>query len=113
MGGARDRSRSPMGGGFGGVPMGGGIGNGISEIMNLIVTREQARLNKEWGYADQVRQQLNAMGVQLFDKTQSWTHSDGRKGRIPSFNEIEAGVTADTLVAQANMAPPAGANDPA
>merc|ERR1719359_2807971 len=97
-GGARNRSRTPIG-----SVGGGGGGSSLNDIMNLVVTREQARLNKNWAYADQVRQQLNAMGVSVFDKTQSWTSSDGRKGRIPSFNEVEAGVTADTLVAQANV----------
>ena len=38
------------------------------EIQALIDQREQARKDKNWALSDQLRDQLNALGVQLHDK---------------------------------------------
>jgi len=81
---ARDRSRSPHGG-------------ADDEVFGLIVQREQARQAKDFGTADHLRERLTQLGVTLFDKTNQWRTADGRSGRIPSFNEIEGGVTGDSL----------------
>jgi len=62
--------------------------------------REQARLAKDWGLADAVRERLTAAGVTLFDKTNAWRTSDGRSGRIPTWSEIEAGHTAESIIQQ-------------
>lgn len=61
------------------------------EIAQLVFAREQARLAKDWGQADNIRSQLSDEGVQLYDKTRLWKSSDGRSGRIPTFDEVEAG----------------------
>lgn len=61
------------------------------EIAQLIFAREQARLAKDWSQADNLRSQLHDGGVQLYDKTRLWKCSDGRSGRIPTFDEVEAG----------------------
>lgn len=61
------------------------------EIARLIFAREQARLAKDWNQADNLRSQLQEGGVLLYDKTRLWKCSDGRSGRIPSFDEVEAG----------------------
>eukprot|EP00933_Yihiella_yeosuensis_P024973 TRINITY_DN1935_c0_g1_i1.p1 TRINITY_DN1935_c0_g1~~TRINITY_DN1935_c0_g1_i1.p1 ORF type:complete len:404 (+),score=109.09 TRINITY_DN1935_c0_g1_i1:77-1288(+) len=87
---ARARSRSPRG----------GVQVTMDEIVRLVVSREQARLQKDFTMADQYRESLQAVGVTLYDKTRQWKSSDGRSGRIPTFNEIEAGQTAETLIAQ-------------
>lgn len=79
----RNRSRSPR-----------GQDNG--DIMRLIVAREQARLAKDWLNADDIRSQLTAMGVTVFDKTKTWSCIDGRKGNTPTFTELEAGYTGET-----------------
>eukprot|EP00913_Durusdinium_trenchii_P031478 g29471.t1 len=63
----------------------------LKEIRDLVLAREQARLQKDWKLADNIRSQLHDAGVQLFDKTHQWTSTDGRSGRIPSFDEVEAG----------------------
>eukprot|EP00438_Fugacium_kawagutii_P001276 Skav218593 [mRNA] locus=scaffold3628:21761:33429:+ [translate_table: standard] len=39
------------------------------DIAQLIFAREQARLAKDWGQADNLRAQLQDGGVQLYDKT--------------------------------------------
>lgn len=85
----RDRSRSPR--------AAAAALSSNEDIYNLIVQREQARLAKDWAMADSLRDSLNASGVTLFDKTQTWKAADGRSGRIPTFNEIEAGASAESL----------------
>jgi len=79
----RDHSRTPRGHGANG---------GSEDIMRVVVQREQARLQKDFSQADSFREQLGAMGVQLFDKTNSWKAADGRTGRIPTFSEVENGA---------------------
>jgi len=60
-------------------------------MMSLIVQREQARQAKDFATADSLREKLAELGVQLFDKTNSWKCSDGRSGRIPTWQAIESG----------------------
>jgi len=84
---ARDRSRSPHGG-------------LDDEIFSLIVQREQSRQAKDFNMADQLRERLTQLGVTLFDKTNQWRMADGRSGRIPTFSEIEGGLTAESLAVQ-------------
>eukprot|EP00747_Dinoflagellata_sp_TGD_P182521 gnl/TRDRNA2_/TRDRNA2_36801_c0_seq1.p1 gnl/TRDRNA2_/TRDRNA2_36801_c0~~gnl/TRDRNA2_/TRDRNA2_36801_c0_seq1.p1 ORF type:complete len:433 (+),score=91.92 gnl/TRDRNA2_/TRDRNA2_36801_c0_seq1:86-1300(+) len=91
---ARDRSRSPHGSG---------------EIVRLVVGREQARMNKDWELADSYREQLTALGVTLFDKTNQWKCADGRMGQIPTFKELENGVD----VEEKAMQTPGNYNGPA
>jgi len=85
--GGRERSRSPH-----------GAGN-YEEIMRLIVTREQARLGKDWSLADTIRSRLTEMGITLYDKTNSWRSSDGLGGRIPSWTDLESAESVETFIA--------------
>eukprot|EP00929_Paragymnodinium_shiwhaense_P022153 TRINITY_DN14235_c1_g1_i1.p1 TRINITY_DN14235_c1_g1~~TRINITY_DN14235_c1_g1_i1.p1 ORF type:complete len:449 (+),score=99.94 TRINITY_DN14235_c1_g1_i1:136-1482(+) len=82
----RDRSRSPRQGG----QQGGAGGASTEEIQRLIILREQARLSKDFGQADTLRDRLKAFSVNIYDKTNSWSCMDGRAGKIPTFNEIQA-----------------------
>lgn len=86
---ARDRSRSPH------------TLDNTEEIIRLVATREQARLQKDWALADTLRTQLSTMGVTLFDKTASWRTADGKSGRIPTFNELDGGNLERVIVQQA------------
>mmetsp|Transcript_94522 Transcript_94522/g.187307 ORF Transcript_94522/g.187307 Transcript_94522/m.187307 type:complete len:442 (-) Transcript_94522:30-1355(-) len=86
---ARDRSRSPK------------ATDMIEEIIRLVATREQARLQKDWALADTIRVQLTTMGVTLFDKSSSWKTSDGQTGRIPTFTEIDGGNIENIIQQQA------------
>mmetsp|Transcript_10216 Transcript_10216/g.22056 ORF Transcript_10216/g.22056 Transcript_10216/m.22056 type:complete len:409 (+) Transcript_10216:37-1263(+) len=81
------------------------------EIARLVILREQARLGKDWGQADLLRTQLQDAGVQLFDKTNQWKCSDGVTGRIPSFDEIEAGIDASALLSPVETPLPAQNGD--
>lgn len=70
----------------------------------MVFAREQARVAKDWALADSVRERLSAAGVTLFDKTNSWRSSDGQTGKIPTWSDLEAGQTAETVIAlQATM----------
>jgi len=86
---ARDRSRSPK------------ATEMIEEIIRLVATREQARLQKDWALADTIRVQLTTMGVTLFDKSSSWKTSDGQTGRIPTFSELDGlGGNIESIIQQ-------------
>lgn len=79
----RDHSRSPRGVGINSADN--------VDIMRLVVQREQARMAKDFASADSYRQQLSSLGVTLTDKSHTWSASDGRTGRIPTFSEVENG----------------------
>lgn len=79
----RDRSRTPR-----------GAASNTDEILSLIVQREQARQGSDFTQADQIREQLTAMGVTLLDKSHQWRAADGRLGKIPSWSDIESGAWA-------------------
>jgi cysteinyl-tRNA synthetase len=55
----------------------------VVRSVRLIHKREQARAKKNWGDADEIREQLRARGVELYDKNHEWVAQDGRKGVIP------------------------------
>jgi len=82
----RERSRSPR-------------SKNYEEIVQLVVMREQARQGKDWALADTYRTQLQQMGVTLFDKTNSWRSTDGLAGRIPSWADLEAGDSPESISA--------------
>lgn len=75
--------------------------SGGQDFTNLIIQREQARLAKDFSTADHLRMQLKQMGVEVYDKTSTWEASDGRRGRVPSFTEVENGVVPNSLVTNA------------
>mmetsp|Transcript_40352 Transcript_40352/g.125792 ORF Transcript_40352/g.125792 Transcript_40352/m.125792 type:complete len:431 (-) Transcript_40352:34-1326(-) len=89
---ARDRSRSPF-----------EMSSTYEEIGKLVVMREQARYSKDWTLADNIRDKIRAYGVTLNDKTNSWKTSDGQTGRIPTWSEIEAGHTPESIMAAQEM----------
>lgn len=95
----RDVSRSPRGSAG---------SKTLAEIMEMLVQRERARFNKDWSTADTMRQTLSACGVSVFDKTGTWRSTDGLSGKVPTFAELEAGASTETLVMaaeQASLAP--------
>mmetsp|Transcript_108379 Transcript_108379/g.324108 ORF Transcript_108379/g.324108 Transcript_108379/m.324108 type:complete len:385 (+) Transcript_108379:62-1216(+) len=87
---ARERSRSPFAASY-------------EEIISLVVSREQARSAKDWTLADSIREKLSGMGVSLQDKSNTWRSNDGQTGRIPTWSEIEAGHTPESIMAAQEM----------
>mmetsp|Transcript_118933 Transcript_118933/g.237036 ORF Transcript_118933/g.237036 Transcript_118933/m.237036 type:complete len:445 (-) Transcript_118933:58-1392(-) len=71
----------------------------FEEIIKLMVMRERARSAKDWSLADSIRLRLSEMGVTLFDKTSTWRSNDGMSGRIPSWSQLEAGETPESIIA--------------
>jgi len=90
-GGGGGGGRGGGGGGYGGPPMGGGGGGyggpmrGMpdGQIMDMLVMREQARMNRDYQIADQIRNDLRSAGVHVNDAERKWTAEDGRAGPRP------------------------------
>ena len=58
------------------------IGPSNEEISRTIEEREAARKNRDYARADQLRTDLKAQGVELFDVDHEWRASDGRRGSM-------------------------------
>ena len=58
------------------------IGPSSEEISRTIGEREAARKNRDYARADQLRTDLKAQGVELFDADHEWRASDGRRGSM-------------------------------
>jgi cysteinyl-tRNA synthetase len=54
------------------------------EIADILERRDEARTVKDFATADQLRETLRSRGVEVDDKTQSWTAVDGREGSSTS-----------------------------
>eukprot|EP00933_Yihiella_yeosuensis_P067642 TRINITY_DN72602_c0_g1_i1.p1 TRINITY_DN72602_c0_g1~~TRINITY_DN72602_c0_g1_i1.p1 ORF type:complete len:431 (-),score=84.20 TRINITY_DN72602_c0_g1_i1:112-1404(-) len=53
------------------------------QIRMRVQMREDARAQKDWGRADQVRDELRRCGVECVDQEQLWRTTDGKHGRYP------------------------------
>jgi len=62
------------------------------EINALVIQREKARLRKDFATSDMIRDEMKARGVELYDKDLEWKSSDGRRGKIPTFDMIDKGL---------------------
>lgn len=82
-----------------------------ADIEELVYRRVQARYMGKWERADELRDQLRAKGVRLFDASNQWIAADGRKGNIPTFFELEASEW--PVPGTANSGPSAGSTDEA
>jgi len=54
-------------------------------IKNLVQQREQARARKDFARSDELRNQLKAMGVEVFDKEKMWKASSGASGVVLGY----------------------------
>merc|ERR1712008_252123 len=57
-----------------------------SPIKTLIQQREQARANKDFTRSDDIREELKAMGVEVFDKEKMWRATSGASGVILGYH---------------------------
>merc|ERR1711862_1056190 len=62
------------------------------EINAVVIQREKARLRKDFATSDMIRDEMKARGVELYDKDLEWKSSDGRRGKIPTFDMIDKGL---------------------
>jgi len=77
-----------------------------SQIRLLVQQREQARAQKDFARSDEVRDELKALGVEVFDKEKMWRAKNGLSGCIIGFHS-ESGATdleITTLVVQREKA---------
>lgn len=56
-----------------------------SHIKYMIQMREQARAAKDWAQSDKIRDDLRAIGVEVFDKEKMWRAKSGISGVIIGF----------------------------
>jgi len=85
-------------GGMSGVIIGyrGSAGPTDLEICTLVVQREKARQSGDFGTADMIRDELKKVGVEVSDKEKVWRVTDGRGGRVPSWDTLVDGSRADS-----------------
>lgn len=53
-----------------------------SEILRLVALRESARQARRFSESDAIRDELRAVGIELYDKDKEWKAKDGRKGKL-------------------------------
>uniref|UniRef100_A0A7S3Z9B0 RanBP2-type domain-containing protein n=1 Tax=Lotharella globosa TaxID=91324 RepID=A0A7S3Z9B0_9EUKA len=56
-----------------------------SAIDALVEERHEARMSKDYGMADAIRDDLLKAGVHISDVEGTWTTSDGRRGYLPQM----------------------------
>ncbi|CAE7233555.1 cysS, partial [Symbiodinium necroappetens] len=62
------------------------------EIEGLVATRERFRMAKDYASSDELRKELQSVGVELLEKEKKWTCTDGRQGAIPLWSNIGMGM---------------------
>jgi len=60
------------------------------EITTLVVQREKVRQSGDFGTSDMIRNELRAVGVEIYDKEKIWKASDGRQGPVPTWQQVQA-----------------------
>merc|ERR1719277_700303 len=83
--------------------MGAGSGGDAAQINQLIQAREQARCSKDFAQADQIREQLTQMGVEIWDKEKTWKQpSTGLSGIVIGFfgDRAPSDIEVNALVIQ-------------
>lgn len=67
------------------APLGAPRGDPREAIKHLVMRREQARASKDFAQSDMIRDELKAMGVELFDKEKLWKSKDGHSGVVIGY----------------------------
>lgn len=75
-------------------------------IKKMVQQREQARAAKDFAASDRIRDELKAMGVELFDKEKMWRSKTGASGCIIGYRSSggPTDIEITTLVAQREKA---------
>eukprot|EP00808_Paulinella_micropora_P026691 g5743.t1 len=58
----------------------------VEEIKALVQAREDARKDKDYSKADEIRDKLKSLGVSLYDKEKVWKTANGEVGIIPAWD---------------------------
>lgn len=63
------------------------------EILTKVQERESYRQARQFAEADRVRDELRAVGVELYDKEKEWKTSDGRRGVLFTAGSFECSLS--------------------
>merc|ERR1711862_41820 len=63
-----------------------------NEIATLVVQREKARQASDYRTSDIIREELKKYGVEIYDKDKVWKSRNGKHGKVPTFDEVQAGI---------------------
>mmetsp|Transcript_91193 Transcript_91193/g.284197 ORF Transcript_91193/g.284197 Transcript_91193/m.284197 type:complete len:393 (-) Transcript_91193:109-1287(-) len=77
-----------------------------THIKYLVQLREQARAQKDWAQSDKLREELKALGVDIFDKDKMWRSKSGSAGVIIGYRGANGPTDLEisTLVVQRERA---------
>eukprot|EP00440_Ansanella_granifera_P053817 gb/GFBE01058341.1/.p1 GENE.gb/GFBE01058341.1/~~gb/GFBE01058341.1/.p1 ORF type:complete len:195 (+),score=24.88 gb/GFBE01058341.1/:1-585(+) len=56
-------------------------------IYNMLIDREKARMTRDFGEADKLRDELRERGVEILERERRWQHRDGRSGARPNADD--------------------------
>lgn len=59
------------------------------EILRLVAQRDAARQARRFDEADEVREHLRSLGIELYDKDKEWRSKDGRRGSMFTAAPVE------------------------
>merc|ERR1719215_2430237 len=62
-----------------------------SYIHDMLIDREKARIDRDWGEADRIRDELRRAGVEIYDRERRWEARDGRTGARPNHDDRKRG----------------------
>ena len=64
-------------------------------VWNQLVKREKARIERNFGEADRLRDALREKGIEIYDRERRWEAKDGRVGARPNHDDKEKDVPAE------------------
>mmetsp|Transcript_43254 Transcript_43254/g.123742 ORF Transcript_43254/g.123742 Transcript_43254/m.123742 type:complete len:222 (-) Transcript_43254:105-770(-) len=64
-------------------------------IINMLIDREKARIDRDWSEADRIRDELRSKGIEVYDKERRWEAKDGRVGSRPNKDDRKRGAAAE------------------
>eukprot|EP00435_Cladocopium_sp_Y103_P040282 s1859_g10.t3 len=64
-------------------------------VWNQLVKREKARIERNFGEADRLRDALREKGIEIYDRERRWEAKDGRIGARPNHDDKEKDVPED------------------
>mmetsp|Transcript_121089 Transcript_121089/g.342610 ORF Transcript_121089/g.342610 Transcript_121089/m.342610 type:complete len:439 (-) Transcript_121089:28-1344(-) len=64
-----------------------------ADILHLVAQRESMRQARRFAESDAIREQLRALGVELYDKEKEWRSRDGRRGTLFTAGPAECQLT--------------------
>jgi len=67
------------------------------DILRLLCQRESLRQARRFSESDAIREELRAMGIELFDKEREWRSHDGRRGTLFTAGPAECTLSDEEI----------------